>query len=353
MLGDIVKFIVDIVDWLGYIWIFIMMTLESSFFPFPSEVALIPAWFLIHEWKMAILPAFLAWIWGSLFGSYLNYVLWKYLWKPFLIKYWKYVFFKEEHYNKSEKYFKSHWTITTFLGRLIPVFRQYISFPAWVFSMNLPKFLFYTWLWAWIWSWILIAIWYIAGQNKELITEYSHLAIYSAIAFVILAWVIYYFYQKLKNKYPEKSASAIIIINRKWELLLQDRSNISKIWEKWWVFWWHLEKWEDKKTALIREIKEELNIDLLELKDDKNNFEFVLTQKVKIKSRKIITNRNYFLMLTDKQEKDFTVLEWAWCKYASIKKAEELLKQWRSADDEFWEWIEQVYNYYLKNYAKN
>jgi membrane protein DedA with SNARE-associated domain len=349
MLSEIIKFIVDMVDSLGYLWIFIMMTLESSFFPFPSEVALIPAWFLVHEGKMDLLPAFLAWLWGSLFWAYINYALWKYLWKPFLIKYGKYVFFKEDHYEKSEKYFQSHWTITTFLGRLIPVFRQYISFPAWVFSMNLTKFLFYTGLGAWIWAWILITIWYIAGQNQDLIIEYSHFAIAGAIIFVILSWILYFIYNKYFKKKIVKEVSVLAIFNKKWQLLLQDRKTMSKANEMWWFFGWKVEEWETSQEALLREIEEELNIDI-----NNYNYEYLFTKNNYWKQLNGFVKTNYFWVIIDKKVEEFKILEWDWAKFF-IK--EELEKySWFEGEKNILKvkkHVSKIYEFYSKKVWKN
>lgn len=196
MLEQVINFIIDFVEGAWYIWIFIMMTLESSFFPFPSEVAMVPAWILSSEWKMNFLFALIAWILWSLTWALLNYFIWKCLWKKFILSYWKYVFFTENHYNKTEKYFLDHWAITTFVGRFIPAVRQYISFPAWVVSMNIPKFLFFTWLWAGLWSLTLMIIWYIAWENKELISEYKMFAIIGILIIIVFIVAAYLFYNK-------------------------------------------------------------------------------------------------------------------------------------------------------------
>jgi membrane protein DedA with SNARE-associated domain len=159
-----------------------MMVLESSFFPFPSEVAMVPAWFLVSTWKMNFFLAFFAWTFWALVWAIINYVIWKYLWAPVIMKliekYWKYLFIKPEHYKKTESFFQKHWEIATFVGRFITVIRQYISLPAWVFHMNFYKFLFFTFLWAWIWNLILMGIGYVAWENKDLIAKYSKEALF-------------------------------------------------------------------------------------------------------------------------------------------------------------------------------
>jgi len=197
---EIVEFILTLVSDLWYAWIFIMMSIESSFFPFPSEVAMIPAWYLSSTWEMNFWLALLAWTIWALFWASINYIIWKKLWsrtiKYTINRFWKYIFLKESHYEKSENYFKKHWSVTTFIARFIPAIRQLISLPAWVFKMDIAKFLFFTWLWAGIWNIALMTIWYIAGENKELIKEYSSEALIIAFIFIFIVGIIYYYINK-------------------------------------------------------------------------------------------------------------------------------------------------------------
>jgi membrane protein DedA with SNARE-associated domain len=180
-----------------------MMVLESSFFPFPSEVAMIPAWYLSSTWEMSFTLALIAWTLWALFWSIINYTLWYYLWHKTIVylieKYWKYFFITETHYQKTEKYFKEHGIITTFLARFITVIRQLISLPAWVFKINIPAFLFYTGLGAWLWNLALMVIGYIAGENEELIKQYSKELLIWGVVFMIVIWGIYYVIHKKKN----------------------------------------------------------------------------------------------------------------------------------------------------------
>jgi len=200
---DIINSIVNFASELWYTWIFIMMVLESSFIPFPSEVAMIPAWYLSSIWKMDFSIALIVWTLWALVWATINYIIWYYLWSKsihkLINKYWKYFLITRLHYDKAEKYFEKHWSITTFLWRFITVIRQLISLPAWVFKMNFTKFFIYTWLWAWIWNLILMCIWYMAGENKELIDKYSYeILVISTISIIIIA-NIYYYLNKKKN----------------------------------------------------------------------------------------------------------------------------------------------------------
>ena len=200
---EIINTIVNIADQLWYVWIYIMMVLESSFFPFPSEVAMIPAWYLSSTWQMNFSIALLVWTFWALTWATINYILGFYLWDKvihkLIKKYWKYFLITTKHYDLTENYFQKHGSITTFLARFITIVRQLISIPAWVFKMNFSKFFFYTWLWAWIWNLALMTIWYIAWENKELIKEYSFQILVWTIIFVILAANIYYYLHIRKN----------------------------------------------------------------------------------------------------------------------------------------------------------
>jgi membrane protein DedA with SNARE-associated domain len=197
MLADIVNFIVDTVGSLGYIGIFIMMFLESSFFPFPSEVVMIPAGYLAYKGEMNIYIAIVVGIFGSLAGALFNYYLAVKFGRKFLIKYGKYFFIKEPTIVKMEEFFKSHGHISTFSGRLIPAVRQYISFPAGLARMNLFIFCIYTSLGAGIWVIILTLLGYFLGDNQALIQEYLHSIIIGILISLVVLGIWYY--RKIKK----------------------------------------------------------------------------------------------------------------------------------------------------------
>lgn len=201
---EIITIITNFASELWYTGIFIMMVLESSFFPFPSEVAMIPAWYLASTWQMNFSVALIVWTFWALIWATINYLIWYYLWNKaihkIIEKYWKYLLITKNHYHATEVYFEKHWSITTFLARFITVVRQLISLPAWVFKMNFAKFFFYTGLWAWIWNLILMSIWYLAWENQELIKEYSFELLVWSILFIVFFANIYYYLHTKKNE---------------------------------------------------------------------------------------------------------------------------------------------------------
>ncbi|MBC7197369.1 MAG: DedA family protein, partial [Deferribacterales bacterium] len=174
-MDKIVAFIVASIGGMGYIGIVLLMALESSFFPFPSEVVVPPAGYLASQGEMNIFLVILSGILGSILGAFVNYYIAYKYGRNLLITYGKYFFINEEKFKKIESFFITHGEISTFVGRLIPGVRQYISFPAGLAKMNLTKFIFYTALGAGIWVVILAYVGYFIGNNIELIREKLHI----------------------------------------------------------------------------------------------------------------------------------------------------------------------------------
>ena len=191
MFHDIINFIVDTVSSLGYFGIFFMMFLESSFFPFPSEVVMVPAGYLVSKGEMNLFAVIFFGIAGSLAGAVFNYFLAIKLGRKFILRFGKYFFFSEENLNKMETFFIKHGPISTFSGRLIPGVRQYISLPAGLAKMDIWKFSLYTSLGAGIWVIILTLLGYFIGENQALINEWLK-TILIVIAISLTFMVLFY-----------------------------------------------------------------------------------------------------------------------------------------------------------------
>ncbi len=197
---EIIDWIVEAVGSMGYTGIFIMMFLESSFFPFPSEVAMIPAGYLAHKGEMNIWMAFLAGAGGSLAGALFNYVLGHRLGRAFLIRYGRYILIKAETIDKVEAFFEKYGPASTFWGRLVPGIRQYISLPAGIGKMPILAFSIYTFLGAGIWCAILLALGYFFGEQEERLKDLLHYII--GVVFILII-VVFYYYRR-KNKKAEE-----------------------------------------------------------------------------------------------------------------------------------------------------
>jgi len=191
MIHDIANTIVSYIGDMGYWGIFLLMFLESTFFPFPSEIIMIPAGYLAYKGEMNLYIVIFVGILGSLGGALLNYYLAKSLGRTLILKYGKYFFIKEETLDKLDTFFSKHGEISTFTGRLIPGIRQLISLPAGLARMNLATFSFYTSLGAGIWVVVLVAVGYLVGSNEELISEYLKSATLIALVSVIFITIFY------------------------------------------------------------------------------------------------------------------------------------------------------------------
>lgn len=173
MIKELAQELVDLIfDW-GYLGIFLLMVVESSFIPFPSEIVLIPAGYLAQKGEMSLFYIMLSGTAGSLVGAFVNYYLAFTLGRKLLTKYGRYFFIQESTLIKMENYFRAHGHISTFTGRLIPGIRQLISIPAGLAKMNLMTFSLYTTLGAGIWGAILVLLGYFIGSNEALIFSIS------------------------------------------------------------------------------------------------------------------------------------------------------------------------------------
>jgi membrane protein DedA with SNARE-associated domain len=198
MIHELAQELVNLIfDW-GYLGIFIMMAIESSFIPFPSEIVLIPAGYLASKGDMNVVYIMSSALAGSLIGSFINYYLALTLGRRFLLKYGRYFFISEETLLKMESYFKKHGHISTFTGRLIPGVRQLISIPAGLAKMNLMEFSLFTLLGAGIWAFILTFLGYFLGQNEDLINQYLKEITMTVIILLFIMVALYYRHHKKK-----------------------------------------------------------------------------------------------------------------------------------------------------------
>ena len=199
MIKELAQELVDLIfDW-GYLGIFIMMAIESSFVPFPSEIVLIPAGYLASQGDMTLGMIMAAALGGSMVGAFINYFLALTLGRKILKRYGKYFFIKESAVEKMDEYFEKHGHISTFIGRLIPGIRQLISIPAGLARMNLGVFSLYTAMGAGIWALILTLLGYFIGENQELIDAYLKQITMVVLGSLVIIGFIYYKYQTKKQ----------------------------------------------------------------------------------------------------------------------------------------------------------
>jgi membrane protein DedA with SNARE-associated domain len=192
---EFLMWLVNTVGSLGYTGIMILMFIESTFIPLPSELVIPPAGYLIAQEQMNWAGVIAAGTFGSVMGALFNYGIAVYLGRPFILRYGKYFGVSQKHFMKGEEFFRRHGHISTFIGRLILGVRHYISFPAGLCRMNLTEFSFYTAFGAGIWVAVLAYIGYFVGNNEERIMEVSRrwsVYVIGACTLLIVAYVLWH-----------------------------------------------------------------------------------------------------------------------------------------------------------------
>ena len=202
---------------MNYATITTLMTVESSFIPFPSEVVVPPAAYVagiegssLHttdSYPINVLLVVLFGPLGAIIGAIINYLLAMWLGRPIIYafadsKLGHLCLLSREKVEKAEAYFNEHGKVSTFIGRLIPGIRQLISIPAGLSKMHFGWFLFYTFLGAVLWNVVLALLGYIAHGQMDLIHTYSHelsIAIMALLALVIAYFVIKFTIKKLRK----------------------------------------------------------------------------------------------------------------------------------------------------------
>lgn len=171
MLERFVHWLTETIFAMGYPGILVLMALESSLFPLPSELVMPPAGYLAAQGRMNAAVAVGAGVAGSILGAFFNYFLAVWLGRPLLHKYARYLLIREVTLDRAEAFFRRHGEIGTFLGRLLPVVRHLISLPAGLARMNLGRFALYTAAGAGIWCAILTYIGWFLGRNTEVLQQ--------------------------------------------------------------------------------------------------------------------------------------------------------------------------------------
>lgn len=204
-------------DNMNYLSITLLMTVESSFIPFPSEIVIPPAAYVagkedstLHatdSYPINVLLIVLFGTIGALLGAIINYLLAMWLGRPIIYafadsKVGHLCLLSSEKVKKAEDYFNDHGKVSTFVGRLIPGIRQLISIPAGLSKMNFGQFLLYTFLGAGIWNIVLALLGYIAHGQMDLIHAYSHELSIAIMALLAVA-VIYFIAKAIIKRYKK------------------------------------------------------------------------------------------------------------------------------------------------------
>ena len=200
IISALTTWLVNTIGKMGYTGIISLMFLESSFFPFPSEVVMPPAGYLAWKGEMSLALVLISGIVGSVLGALFNYWVAVKLGRPFLLRYGKYFFVSPESINKADEFFSRHGHVSTLVGRLLPVIRQYISLPAGIARMSLKTFTLFTTIGAGTWVCVLTFAGYLLGEHQNLLQEYLHVITIACIALAVIIAGGYYLYMKRRKR---------------------------------------------------------------------------------------------------------------------------------------------------------
>jgi len=200
MLERFLVWVVETIGALGYPGIVVLMAIESSVIPIPSELVMAPAGYLAATGRMDAGLALACGILGSLIGSYANYWVAARLGRWVFVRYGRWVLLSEKSLVWTERFFERHGPIAVFTARLFPVARHLISIPAGIARMPLGRFFVYTGVGAGIWWTVLLAIGWVIGKegkawDRDLAYAYSNRALIiliPAVAVLIVAYVIWH-----------------------------------------------------------------------------------------------------------------------------------------------------------------
>lgn len=205
MLEFLGTFIINLISSTGYWGIFLLMTLESTLIPIPSEVTMPFAGSLAALGKFDFLLVVLVGTLGNLIGSLLAYALgyWgqENIVRSVIRKYGKYFLLSEHEFEKSQKSFDKYGELIVFASRLLPVLRTFISLPAGIAKMKLSKFILYTLVGSFLWSILLTYIGFTLGQRWNILEVYFRKfdVLIVAVLGAAVLFYLYHKYQKLKK----------------------------------------------------------------------------------------------------------------------------------------------------------
>lgn len=194
------NFVVSTIEQIGYLGVFILMTAESCGIPMPSEVIMPFSGFVVAEGKMTFWIIVLMGTLGNLVGSWLAYWVGYKGGRPLIEKYGKYMLISRHDLNLADKWFAKYGDLTVFFGRLLPVVRTYISFPAGISKMNFKRFSLYTIAGALPWVALFGYLGVKMGHNWEQIRETLH-NFDMAIAVTVVVLIILYVWRHLRVRH--------------------------------------------------------------------------------------------------------------------------------------------------------
>jgi membrane protein DedA with SNARE-associated domain len=204
VLGIVAAWVKHCITVLGYPGVMGLMAMESACIPIPSEVIMPFSGFLVQSKVFASLhAAALSGAFGEAIGSSIGYLAGMYGGRPFLDKYGRYLLIRKRDMDRTTRVFDKFGEPVVFIGRLLPIIRTFISFPAGVARMSFAKFLAFSVVGSVIWCYFLTYVGMVLGRNWQSVRTYFHGADKVVAVLIVLAFV-FWLYHHLKPEAEEK-----------------------------------------------------------------------------------------------------------------------------------------------------
>jgi membrane protein DedA with SNARE-associated domain len=202
LINILTGFIINVISSLGYPGIALLMAIESAAIPLPSEIIMPFAGYLVSEGRFSLTGIAFAGAIGNTLGSIVTYYLGAYAGRPLIERYGKYILISRHDLDLADRFFARFGLLSTFVGRLLPVVRTFISIPAGIARVPFGKFIVYTFVGSLFWSWVLGYFGLLLGPRWASLRERAHGLDVAIVILIVLAG-IWWVWRHLKHRKQE------------------------------------------------------------------------------------------------------------------------------------------------------
>ena len=195
-------FVIWIISTLGYTGIVLAMAIESACIPLPSEVIMPFSGYLVSQGRFSLWGVSVAGALGCTLGSAVAYAAGAYGGRPFIVQYGRYFLISAHELDRADRWFARYGMAATFISRLLPVIRTFISLPAGIARVPFGPFLAYAFLGSLPWSWVLAYIGMLLGEHWDRVGGILH-SLDVVIVLVLVAGVAWFLWRHWPRRVPQ------------------------------------------------------------------------------------------------------------------------------------------------------
>ena len=195
-------FVIWIISSLGYTGIVVAMAIESACIPLPSEVIMPFSGYLVSQGRFTLWGVSLAGALGCTLGSAVAYIAGAYGGRPFILKYGRYFFITAHEMDRADRWFARYGMAATFISRLLPVIRTFISLPAGIARVPLVPFLCYAFLGSLPWSWALAYVGMLLGEHWDRVGGVLH-SLDAVVVVALAAGAVWFVWRHWPRRAPQ------------------------------------------------------------------------------------------------------------------------------------------------------